>query len=155
MAEIRVNLAKTIIVDDEDLPLLSKYRWYAAHIKKRAWYAQCVTSGTCILMHRLILGAKPGQLVDHIDGNGLNNRRSNIRIANNAQNQHNTTKTRGRSKFKGVSFKTRKNRWEASIRVNGKRHWLGIFKEEAAAAAAYRSAAMRLHGEFSPYRVEA
>ena len=81
-------------------------------------------------MHRLILGVKDGLQVDHRDGDGLNNRRDNIRVATVFQNAHNRgLSVKNTSGFKGVSFHTTDKRWQAGIYANNKQHYLGRFKE--------------------------
>ena len=100
-----------------------------------------------VLMHRYLLQANPGERVDHQDGNGLNNRRENIRKATSSQNGMNArAQVGGSSKFKGV---WRPTRWRAEIRVNYKTIHLGSFATEEEAAHAYDEAARRLFGEFA------
>jgi len=102
-------------------------------------------------MHRVVMGVKDSDIqVDHIDHNGLNNQKYNLRLCTLVQNSHNQRK-RARvcsSKFKGVNS-SHEGKWEARIRVgNGKRIRLGTFTTEIEAAEAYKSAAETLHGEF-------
>lgn len=151
--EIRLTQGKVAIIDDEDLPLVSQHKWYA-HACRRTFYAttNIVVPGkrTILRMHRLILAAKPGQEVDHIDGDGLNNRRANIRLCLQSQNAMNhRKKLNSKSMYKGVTMYPRKSPWQANIAVNGTRIYLGSFTSETAAALAYDEAA-RLHfGEFA------
>lgn len=98
-------------------------------------------------MHRLILDAPKGMQVDHINGNGLNNRRENIRLCTHEQNSYNQQKPYGSSKYKGVCRK--RGKWDAQIRASGKIIWLGSFATEDEAANAYDEAALKHFGEFA------
>lgn len=150
MKLIVLSQGKVAIVDEQDFTRVSSYKWYAANVKKRNWYAQAMIDGKIVLMHRFILGISSGQCIDHINGDGLDNTRSNLRVATNAQNQHNTVKVRGASKYKGVSFHSPSGKWRSAIRVNGIRHWLGVFHTESEAAEAYAAAAKMMHKEYAP-----
>lgn len=87
--------------------------------------------------------------IDHIDGNGLNCRRDNLRLATHAQNQQNKKRRRdNRSGYKGVRYIARRNKWEARIRANGKAIFLGVFDTPETAHEAYVKAARELYGEF-------
>jgi hypothetical protein len=101
-------------------------------------------------MHADILGTKNGVEIDHCDGNGLNNRRQNLRHATKTENQWNATVRQDNSSgFKGVCFDTEMRRWKASIQYHNKRIHLGRFDSAAEAAIAYDEAATRLFGEFA------
>jgi len=98
-------------------------------------------------MHTLLTG---WPLVDHIDGNGLDNRRSNLRPATNAENQRNRGPNRNNSSgFKGVSWQKGKQKWQAGIVVDGRRHFLGYHATAEEAALAYDIAALESFGEFA------
>lgn len=97
--------------------------------------------------HRLIMGAQKGQVVDHINGNSLDNRRCNLRFVTTRQNNLNSkNKSNSKSKFKGVGWSG--NRWQVSIRHGGKQLYLGRYKCEIEAAYAYDIASLKYHGEF-------
>lgn len=103
-------------------------------------------------MHRVILGLKPGdkRQCDHIDGDGLNNQRSNLRVCTIQQNSQSRKKQKGTtSKYKGVSFDRQHRKWQVSIRVNHKHIHLGRFRSESAAARCYNKAALKYFGEFA------
>lgn len=100
-------------------------------------------------MHRLVLGAKPGDLIDHVNGCGLDNRLSNLRFATRAQNGWNAqASSLNTSGVRGVHWNKSDRRWVATITANRKRHFLGNFRNLDEAAEAYAAAARALHGEF-------
>jgi hypothetical protein len=144
------------IIDASDIPLVEGKNW-AALVRGRKVYAgrSVWNNGTndCDLMHRTIAGAEPDILVDHIDGNGLNNRRGNLRPASRSQNAMNAdAHSDSLSGIKGVHWSKQHGRWKAEICARGKRKHIGLYDTPTEAAAAYRAAAERLHGEFA--RVE-
>lgn len=101
-------------------------------------------------MHREILKVAEGMLVDHINRDGLDNRKANLRPATIAQNNRNRGmwSKRKSSKYKGVN-RTRQGRWSAGIKANGKSRYLGTFADEIEAAKTYDRAAKKYHGEFA------
>ena len=137
------------IIDAEDAPLVAQYNWRAM-VDDRAIYAvRHKAGGGSVLLHRELMEAEHGYEVDHIDGDGLNNRRSNIRAATKTQNQWNRRRpVTNKSGVKGVYWSAREKRWLAQIGVRGKRIHLGYFSDLEAAAAAYAAACTKLHGEF-------
>jgi hypothetical protein len=153
MAEIKLTRGLVAIVDEEDYATLSAIKWHATG---RGYSKGCVRSGyggspVRILMHRYILGLSndDSRVVDHIDGNPLNNQRSNLRICTHAENCRNTgLTTRNTSGRKGIYLDRRRNRWRARICINGEDISLGYYATADAAHAAYCEAAKRLHGEF-------
>ncbi|MBV8278501.1 MAG: HNH endonuclease [Verrucomicrobia bacterium] len=101
-------------------------------------------------MHRLIVNAPPGVQVDHVNGDGLDNRRANLRLASATQNAHNRKIRRDNtSGFKGVRFDQSSQRWDARITFQGKRYYLGLFVTAELAARTYDQAARRLFGDFA------
>lgn len=134
------------LVDQDDFDDVSQWNWSVMQCKSGLWYAVRGRSDK-ILLHRYLFRAGSGEKVDHRDGNGLNNRRENLRAANSAQNSMNMkARLDGISRFKGV---WRPSRWRATIRVDRKTIHLGSFTTEEAAALAYDEAARRLFGEFA------
>jgi hypothetical protein len=141
--EIELTRGFVALVDDEDFGALSGQKWTAS-VRPGRIYAQTRS----VLMHRLILGNPAGD-VDHRNGNGLDNRRANLRVASRSLNNANSRGRAGTSRFKGVSWCRRDNRWQAGIQQNGQRKALGRFDTEVDAALAYDEAARSLFGEFA------
>lgn len=100
-------------------------------------------------MHRFITNAPKELEVDHINGNRLDNRKENLRICTKSQNLRNQHKTCGSSKYKGVSWRVRANKWESRIYVDGKKLFLGLYSDEEDAAKAYDKAAIQHYKEFA------
>lgn len=154
MKQIPLNQGYVALVDDEDYEELAKYTWHAV-VGRRTVYAYRFgprkEGRKHIPMHRSLLNAPADMDVDHIDGNGLNNTRANIRLATTSQNNGNRAKTvrKTYSRFKGVTWYKRENRWVAQIVTNNKRRYLGIFTNEEDAARAYDKAALEQWGEFA------
>lgn len=159
MYEIPLTQGKVALVSRKDYYRLRRHKWCAAK-NGNMYYAvrDDWTSGRpCrVIMHRAIMGLVAGDsiYVDHKDGNGLNNQRSNLRRATNAQNQHNQHHNcRNTSGFKGVyrvpASRGRCAHWRARIRVNRKRISLGCFSSTEEAFAAYTDAARKFHGRFA------
>jgi hypothetical protein len=149
IAFITLTKGYTAIIDVADLPLVRGGNWQA-NPQPHATYAQRMMAGRARLMHRVIMGEPEGLLVDHIDGDGLNNRRSNLRTATQSQSQHNKGVQRNNtSGFKGVRWKADKGMWVARIDLHGKRKHVGYFGTAEDAHAAYCRASADLHGAFS------
>lgn len=143
-----VNGRGTVSVDDEDFERLSAFRWYAKK-DTRATYAFNPDHVPGQYMHRYLLGNPPGVLVDHEDGDGLNNQKYNLREATRAQNRHNQGKHRtNTSGLKGVSWHKSSKLWRAQIYLNGRQYDLGRFDTKEEGGAAYAAACTELHGAF-------
>ena len=147
---IELSWGKWAIVDAEDYEQLSKYRWCAIQTG-RNWYAKTFDrNGIILSMHRFITNAPKGLFVDHKNHNGLDNRRSNLRLCTHAQNQQNTKpRSGGTSKYKGVFWEKAKKKFRAKITHNRKGIHLGYFDDEIDAAKAYDKKAVELFGEFA------
>lgn len=131
------------IVDEEDKEFADQYLWYNSF-----GYAVCPSKSS--RMHRMIMNAKSGQEVDHVNGNRMDNRKCNLRICNHVQNSRNApVKKCSKTGIKGVWFNTKSRTYNSQIRVDGKRLWLGSFTYIHQAAEAYRVAAKKHHGEFA------
>jgi|SRR5579859_1097030 len=142
------------VVDDEDYSRVSKWRWHSHREGKNIYAVRQVSLGagktSTIRLHRFILSAPARVLVDHRNGNGLDCRRSNLRLASQAQNLSNRgPNSNNSSGYKGVSFNKQIGKWTAKIGVNYKTINLGVFETAQDAANAYAVAAHKLHGEFS------
>jgi hypothetical protein len=155
--QIRVSHGKFAIVDDEDFERLNIYIW---HLDRSAYAARNEVkpdgSGMYVQsMHREImgLGHDDGHIVDHINGDGLDNRRCNLRICTIAENIRNRTRLNknNTSGMRGVHWDKRKEKWCAEIKVNRKKKFLGRFSTREEAHAAYCKAADEFHGEFANY----
>jgi len=139
-------------IDEADMPLISGHKWTCFPMGS-TFYAVRGAGGRNVYMHRLIMSVPRGLEVDHIDGNGLNNQRSNLRIATRSQNMANTGPRGGSSRFKGVSFHKRAAKWQAYITVENHRHYLGLHGDEVSAAQAYDIAAREAFGEFAKLNI--
>ena len=155
MKQIELTKDEFALFDDEDFVTVSQHRWYLRSDGIRKYAAARVIREhrrTTIEMHRLVLGLNIGQkiMVDHIDGNGLNNQKTNLRLANDSQNQMNQRPRRGcTSEYKGVSRCSETGMWRSKIVVARKQIYLGRYKDERKAAQAYDEAAERLFGQFA------
>lgn len=146
---IPLTHGKFAIVDAEDYDRLGKYKWYCREAKNN-FYAFRRNGKKMVSMHREIINAPEGLLVDHIDGDGLNNCKSNLRLCTYAENACNRRPNRkGSSKYKGVWFHKRERKWEARITRKGKLKYLGRYDDEIEAALAYDRKAKQLFGEFA------
>lgn len=139
-------------VDACDLDIVGAFGW-AALVKSRTVYAfrteRVAGKKRTVYLHRAIMGEPNGLQVDHVDGDGLNNRRGNLRLATASQNQSNRGKPQNNtSGFKGVSWENDRKKWCAAIRKMGKRRYLGRFDTPQEAHAAYCAASATAHGEF-------
>jgi hypothetical protein len=140
-------------VDDEDFDFLMRWKWSATVRENGKVYAVRGERGRgAVYMHREINRTPAGLKTDHRDGDGLNNRRGNLRDATNAQNAANAGAHRDAvSRFKGVSPNCKSGKpWIASICVLGRHRYLGVFDTEEEAGAAYARAAAEAFGEFNP-----
>lgn len=153
MCKFALDKGKSTLVDGQDAHLLREYSWHASPMG-RNWYV--VASKTAngkkrtLLLHRLITGAPHGVEVDHINGDGLDNRRCNLRLCNHAENLRNSRRSSAnRSGFKGVHWHNASGKWRAQIQCLSVRRHLGLFDSISDAVAAYNAAAFEVHGEFA------
>lgn len=153
MKTISLTKGKVAIVDDADFASQSKWFWRASVRRNGRIYAIRRKGKTAVYLHREIMAAPKGLVVDHANGNGLDNRRTNLRLASPRQNSANST-ARLRtaeiySLYKGVSWSAHSKQWQAKIHAAGKDIILGKFSNEEAAARAYDAKAIELHGDFA------
>ncbi|MBN1361996.1 MAG: HNH endonuclease [Sedimentisphaerales bacterium] len=147
---IPLTRGKFAIVAAADYEWLSQYKWLANGDEHRGFYAGRRVGNKLVLMHRLIMNAPEGSVVDHKNHNSLNNRRRNLRLCTQKENSRNAVPNRrGTSRFKGVYFLKRTGKWIATINYNGKTMHLGSFDDEIEAAKAYDRKAHELFGEFA------
>ena len=173
MKEIQLTQGKVAIVDDEDFEFLNQYKW-SAHKEHNIYYAvRCVTiqsynkmknqkwKGKIIRMHRLLMEfpltqpSETKEYIDHKNGNGLDNRKINLRLCTGPQNNANSSKQKNyggkktTSIYKGVYWKKDCKKWCAKIMFNRKSIHLGYFDNEIHAAKTYDKKSKKLFGEFA------
>lgn len=154
---IKIPLTKNyyLIIDEKDFNLVSKHKWRADdRHKKCTVYAitdlHINKKRTTISVHRLIMKPLKTKQVDHVNGNGLDNRRCNLRVCTHSQNQMNKRpKLNSEHKFKGIFWIQKISKWKSSIYVNGKGLHLGLFSSEIKAAKAYDKSAKKHFKEFA------
>lgn len=151
MKEIPLSRGRVALIDDEDYERVSAIGAWVVQLDEHTAYArhnECSDGvRSAILMHSLITG---WAYVDHRNGDGLDNRRANLREATHAQNMGNKRLYRtNTSGFKGVTYERRGGRWVASIQVNGRKRYLGTFASPQEAAHIYDTAALSAWGEFA------
>jgi len=153
MKIVTLSSGHEMLVDDEDFEWMSKIRWKALknHRKGNVKIYAATPGNQSRLAHRLILNAPKGMLVDHIDGNPLNNQRANLRLCNNSQNHANLSKYPGTHKYKGVRKqpRIRKQSYTAAIRHNYRTAYVSGFEDEDVAALQYDVMAILLFDEFA------
>lgn len=141
------------IVDRADMALVLGFEWR----RTGDGYVGAQHRQMFVYLHRLVAGAGPDESIDHRNGDRLDNRLGNLRVADRSQNGANRPKDRlargATSVFKGVSWKAERSKWVAHVHVDGKTKYLGSFDSEEAAARAYNDAALLAWGEFARLNV--
>lgn len=139
------------LVDDIDFDLIAAHCWRPHRGAGRVTYAKATVDGISgVLMHRLILQPPPEMGVDHINWNGLDNQRANLRPCTAAQNAANRRpRSGGTSRFKGVSWSIARRCWRVAVWLNYRVVYYALFETEEAAARAYDHAATQAHGAFA------
>lgn len=150
MKEIPLTQGKIALVDDEDFEYLNQWKW-CVDIRANTCYALRRGLGfdgklTTLRMHKAILPTSKGQEIDHINTNGLDNRRINLRVCSHGENQINRS-YKSKSGYRGV--RKLKSGWQAYITKNNIFIHLGMFQTDVEAAARYNDAALIYHGNFS------
>jgi hypothetical protein len=145
------------VIDADDVHLVSGWNWSARVNRNRGRVRQVYAiraeyeagKQSIVRMHRVVAKTSEGKFADHIDGDGLNNRKANLRDATPSENAFNKKKSSGNaSGFKGVHWHKKSGKWQAQIGINYARVSLGLFETAEAAAAAYASASAQIHGRF-------
>lgn len=167
--KIKLTQNKSTIVDDQDFNWLNKYKWCICKVQNTCYVIRFITIQSQIKnknikrkqkrisMHRLILEKKlkrqlkSWEEVDHINRDGLDNRRSNLRSCDRSKNRSNSAKQNKKttSKYKGVCWDKKSKKWRSQIGINKKRIYLGFFENEIDAARTYNEAALKYFGEFA------
>ncbi len=150
MKRIRLTHNKVALVDDKWFPYLSQFSWQARYDRTTGkYYAARQVRRKFIRMHREILNAPDGLHVDHVNGNTLDNREKNLRLATSAQNAWNRDKYRNNTTgYKGVTCDKERGKFRAQITVHGKSISLGRFDDPREAALAYDQAVRQYHGPY-------
>lgn len=154
MKQIRVGKGDVFtLVDDSDFIYLSQFTWGSIRgYVRRVEY--CNKKQTSYLIHREILKPKFNEIIDHINGNILDNRRENLRICNKSQNAMNCkTHKHNTSGYKGVSWHKNLSKWRAYIMIENKQKHLGLFDTKEEAAISYNNAATNLFGVFAKINI--
>ena len=156
MKEIPLTQGYVALVDDCDYERVSAHKWHAEPVPRLSGicvYAQRtfrLEGKTCaIRLHRFLICPPPGLVVDHKNGDGLNNVRDNLRICSRSQNQWNRKQQNGKSQYKGVYLDLRNGKWVSQISAHGQRKHLGCFCAEIDAAREYDKAAVEIFGAFA------
>jgi len=148
MKKIEIRCHVIIVDDDMEQFVLSK-KWSFSGVANGRYYAKLSTG---VKLHQIIVGkVPPGYCIDHINGNGLDNRRENLRICTYSQNNmnHGPSIKRRSSPYRGVVFNKKRNKYEAHIKIGGKMTYIGLFSTAKEAAVAYNKMAKKHFGEFA------
>jgi hypothetical protein len=139
MKYIELTQGKRAIVDDSDFETLNEFKWTAANVQGRHWYASHTFDGKYKYMHAFIMKTPTGMVTDHINGDGLDNRRENLRICDQSINNFNRIglNKRNTSGFHGVTLEKGGKKWKVSIQINKKYIYLGTFISPFEASKAY------------------
>jgi len=143
-----------VLVDDDDFKKINQYKWYYLKRKTSSAVISKNKNYKTIYLHRLVMSAKKNEVVDHINHNILDNRKSNLRICTQSQNMMNMRKNKNNTSiYKGVhemnNIGSRKNKWRVTLMKNYKQIHIGVFDSQIKAAIAYNKAALKYFGEFA------
>jgi hypothetical protein len=155
--KIKLTQGKTALISYMDFIMLSSFHWTANKIGRKFYAKSSVKihgKWSTVYMHSLIMGKREGLEIDHINHDGLDNRRSNLRFVTRSQNSlNNRLRITSTSKYKGVSFDKRYGKWMARFYFKGIKHYLGLHSTAEKAAKAYNDCAKIVAGEFANLNV--
>jgi hypothetical protein len=150
--KIPLSRGKVALIDGSDFDKVKDFQWNAQN-RPRPYVNGITRTGKVVYMHRVITGAKAGQMVDHINGDVLDNRKRNLRLVTPAQNNWNVRKRKNKTTdFLGVSKK--RNRYRAQLQHRGKDIHLGTFDNPYEAAVRYDMYKKRIAGEYGSYNFD-
>lgn len=157
--KIPLSQGKFALVNEDDYGILKRFKWTLSILNGRPYATRMMPTSEAgklvkktILMHREIMKPPQGMEVDHRDGNGLNNQRSNLRICTHAENVRNRGKQKNnKSGYKGVKFEKRGNKYVAQIKYSNVVYYLGTFSSPVEAHEAYKEASKKLHKKYGRY----
>ena len=153
MKQIKLTKGKVALVDNEDYERIVCHKWFARFSANRWGVYRWGTRGQnrkMVAMARFILNTPRNLVVDHINNNVFDNRKNNLRACTQKQNTANRSKVKGgTSKYKGVSYNKKLNKWQAESKKDHKHYYIGIFDSEEKAARAYDKKAKELFGDFA------
>lgn len=147
MKSIPLTQGKFAIVDEDNFDILSKYKW---HYDNHTGYARASVNGKWCFLHRFVMNAQKGQIIDHVDCVKLNCQKINLRFCTRSQNESNKkTPPSNTSGYRGVSWNKEKQKYDAQIKIGGKHKHLGRFNKSIDAAREYNKAAVTYFGDFA------
>jgi len=151
---MEINIGKNIVViDDSDFASVKNLKMYVYSLgggKQKVKYCVFNLNGKSVFLHRFLMNAKRGDIIDHINGNGLDNRKENLRFCTVSQNMFNRKKAfNSTSRYYGVSFDKHSKKWRSQIHTNGKSITFGRYDNEVDAAKAYDIRVKKYKGEFA------
>ncbi|MCK5604153.1 HNH endonuclease [Candidatus Pacearchaeota archaeon] len=149
--EMKLKTGEVVFIDKKDYAVISQYSWYRHPVgSHHLLYAAAWVNNKNTLMHRFLLNLNKNEMTDHINGNGLDNRRSNLRKCTHQENMFNKKKYKNnKCGYKGVYWSPHHSKWRVTLYKYKKRFYIGYYRDLIEAAKAYNEAAIEHHGEFA------